>query len=85
MKSNSYSKLDTNFFEFLVVEMLSIIRYQCFWDSKPIDYGSPYEVTYLLLGDCCQWLCLCPFGEVVPSYNGEFALNSSNGQGAEYV
>ena len=44
-----------------------------------------FVIAYLLLGDCYQWLCLCPFGEVVNSYNGEFALTFSNGQGAEYV
>ena len=47
------SELGAKFFEFLVVELLSIIKYQCFWDSEPIDYGPPNEVAYLLLGDCC--------------------------------
>ena len=47
------SKLGAKVFEFQVVELLSIIRYQCFWDSEPAYYGTPNEVTYLLLGDCC--------------------------------
>ena len=78
-------ELGAKFFEFLVVELLSIIRYQCFWDPEPADYGPPNKVAYLLLGDCCQRLGLCPFGEVFHSYNGEFALTSSNGQGPQYV
>ena len=52
------SKLGVKVFEFLVVELLSIIRYQCFWDLEPADYGPPNEVAYLLLDDCCQWLGL---------------------------
>ena len=79
------SELGAKVFEFMVVELLSIFRYQWFWDPEPTNYGPPNEVTYLLLGDCCQWLGLCSFGEVVHSYNGEFALTSSNGQGLEYV
>ena len=79
------SELGVKISEFWVVELLSVIRHQSFRDSKPTDYGQPNEVAYLLLGDCCQWLGLRPFGEVVHSYNGEFALTSSNGQGLEYV
>ena len=79
------SKLNTKIFEFLVVKMLSIIIYQCFWDLEPADYGPPNEVAYLLFDDCCQWLGLCPFGERVHFYNDEFALTSSNGHGPEYV
>ena len=79
------SDLSAKVFEFLVVELHSIIRYQCFWDSEPVDYGPPNEVAYLFLGDCCQWLGLFPFEEVVHSYNDEFALTSSNRQGPEYV
>ena len=33
------SKLGAKVFEFQVVELLSIIRYQCFWDSEPAYYG----------------------------------------------
>ena len=47
------SKLGAKVLEFQVVELLSIIRYQCFWDSEPTYYGTPNEVTYLLLNDCC--------------------------------
>ena len=47
------SELGAKVFEFQVVELLSIIRYQHFWDSKPAYYGTPKEITYLLLGDCC--------------------------------
>ena len=79
------SDLGVKVFEFWVVEPLSIIRHQCFWDSEPAYYGSPNKVAYFLLGDCCQWLGLCPFGEVVHSYDGEFALTSFNGQGPDYV
>ena len=79
------SELGAKVFEFLVIELFSIFGYQCLWDSEPADYGSPNEVTYLLLSDYGQWLSLCPFGEVVHSYNDEFALTSSNGQGPEYV
>ena len=79
------SELGAKISEFWDVELLAVIRHQSFRDSKPTNYGPPNEVAYLLLGDLCQWLGLCPFGEVVHSYNGEFALTSSNGQGAEYV
>ena len=79
------SELGAKVFEFLVIELLSIIRYQCFWDFEPANYGLPNKVAYLFLNDCCQQLGLCPFGEVVHSYNGKFALTSFNGQGAEYV
>ena len=79
------SELIAKVFEFLVVVLLSIIKYQCFWDPEPADYGPPHKVAYLLLGVYCQWLDLYPFGELVHSYNGEFALTSSNGQGPEYV
>ena len=75
------SELDTKVFEFMVIELLSIIRYQWFWDPELADYGSQNKVAYLLLGDYFQWLGLCSFGEEVHSYNGEFALTSSNGQG----
>ena len=46
-------ELGAKIFDFQVVELLSIIKYQCFWDSEPTYYGTPNEVTYLLLGDCC--------------------------------
>ena len=46
-------ELGAKVFEFQVVELLSIIRYQCFWDSEPAYYGTPNEVMYLLLGDYC--------------------------------
>ena len=46
-------ELGATFFEFQVIELLSIIIYQCFWDSEPAYYGTPNEVTYLLLSDCC--------------------------------
>ena len=45
------SELDAKLFEFQVVELLSIIKYQCFWDLEPAYYGTQNEVTYLLLGD----------------------------------
>ena len=79
------SKLGAKVFEFLVVELFSIILYQRFWDPKPTDYEPPNKVVYHLLGDCRQWLGLSPFSEVVHSYNSKFALTPSNGQGAEYV
>ena len=82
---NLDSELGTKVFEFLVIELFSIIGYQCLWDSKLADYGPPNEVAYLLLCDHGQWLGLCPFGKVVHFYNDEFALTSSNGQGLEYV
>ena len=47
------SKLGAKVFEFQVVELLSIIRYQCSWDSIPTYYGTPNEVAYCLLGDYC--------------------------------
>ena len=47
------SELSAKLFEFKVVELLSFIIYQCFWDSELAYYGTPNEVTYLLLGDCC--------------------------------
>ena len=53
MNSNLNSELGAKVFEFQVVELLSIIRHQCFWDSEPTYYGSPNEVAYLLFGDCC--------------------------------
>ena len=46
-------ELGAKVFEFQVVELLSIIRHQCFWNSKPAYHGTPNEVTYLLLGDYC--------------------------------
>ena len=79
------SELDVKVFEFLVFELFSIIRYQRFWDLEPTNYGSPNEVTYLLLDDCCQWLSLDPFNEVVQSHNSEFGLTPSNVQGPEYI
>ena len=45
------SEIGAKVFEFQVVQLLSIIRYQCFWDSKPAYDGTPNEVMYLLLGD----------------------------------
>ena len=66
-------------FESLVVERFSILLYQCFWDSKPIDYGPPNEDAHFLLGDCRQWLGLSPFSEVVHFYNIELALTLPNG------
>ena len=47
------SELGAKVFEFQVVKLLSFIRYQCFWDSEPAYYGTPNEVTYPFLGDCC--------------------------------
>ena len=47
------SELDAEVFEVQVVELLAIIKYQCFCDFKPAYYGTPHEVTYLFLGDCC--------------------------------
>ena len=73
------SELGAKVFEFLVIELFSIIGYQCLWDFEPTDYGPPNEVAYLFLGDYGQWLGLCPFSEVVHFYNDEFALTSSNG------
>ena len=46
-------ELGAKVFEFQVIELLSIIKNQCFWDSEPAYYGTPNEVTYLFLGDCC--------------------------------
>ena len=43
------SELDAKVFEFQVVELLSIIRHQCFWDSEPAYYGTPNEVTFFLV------------------------------------
>ena len=45
--------LSAKVLEFMVVEMLSIIRYQCFWDSEFAYYGTPNKVMYFLLSDCC--------------------------------
>ena len=47
------SELDAEVFEVQVVELLAIIKYQCFCDFEPAYYGTPHEVTYLFLGDCC--------------------------------
>ena len=47
------SELGATFFEYQVVELLSIIIYQYFWDSEPAYYGTPNEVTYHFLSDCC--------------------------------
>ena len=47
------SELGVIVFKFQVVKLLSIIKYQCFWDFEPTYYGTPNEVAYLLLGDCC--------------------------------
>ena len=47
------SEISAKVFEFQVVELLSIIRYQCFWDSELAYYRMPNKVTYLLLSDCC--------------------------------
>ena len=47
------SELGAKFLKFEVVELLFIIKHQCFWDSKPAYYGTPNEVMYLLLSDCC--------------------------------
>ena len=47
------SELGAKVFKFQVVKLLSIIKYQCFWDFEPAYYGMPNEVMYLFLGDCC--------------------------------
>ena len=47
------SEVGAKVLEFQVVELISIIRYQCFGDSEPAYYGTPNKVSYLLLGDCC--------------------------------
>ena len=78
-------ELGAKAFESLVVELFSIVLYQCFWDSEPTDYGPSNEVAHFLLGDCCQWLGLSPFSEVVHSYNNELALTLPNRKGPEYV
>ena len=34
-------------------------------DTKPVYYGTPNEVAYLLFCDSSQGLGFCPFGEVI--------------------
>ena len=79
------SELGTEFSEFNVVELFSVVRYQRSWDTKPAYDGSPYEITYLLFCDCGQGLDLNPFGEVIYYDDDEFTLALSEGQRSQYI
>ena len=79
------SELSTEISEFGVVELLSVVRHQGSWDTKPAYDGPPYKIAYLLFCDCGKRLGLSLFGEVIYCDDDEFTLALPKGQRSQYV
>ena len=69
-----YSQFYTKFPEFSIIKLLTIIRDDHLWDSKPTNNVFPDEALYLSFSDYCQWFCFNSIGEVINSNEQELNL-----------
>ena len=72
-------------FEYVIVELLFIVRDEDPRDSKEANDTFPDETLDVFLCDSGQWFCLDPFGEVVDPHDKELELPYCHGEGSYYV
>ena len=73
-----YPQFLTELFERRVVELSSVVGYESPRDSKSTYDHLPYEPSYILLRDCCEWFGFHPLGEIFDANDEEFQLPSSD-------
>ena len=78
-------EFQTEFPELVVVELPSIVYYDCVRYAEPINDGLQYEVFHLLFSDLSQWFSFHLLREIFHSDHEEFPLSTRRGKWSEYI
>ena len=80
-----YMEFRTEFSEFVIVKLPSVVCYDCMRYAESIDEGFQHEVFHLLLSDLSQWLSLHPLRKILHNNHEEFSLSTCWRKWAEYI
>ena len=80
-----YMEFRTEFPELVIVELSSVVCYDCVRYAEPVDDEFQHEVFHLLFSDLGQWLSLHPLRKIFHSDHEEFLLSTCWGKRTEYV
>ena len=79
------AKVVAKFTKSLTIELQSIIRYKGVWNPKFGDYILPHKFLHIHIPEISQSFRLCPFGEVIDSYQNESSIARCSGKWAEDI
>ena len=80
-----YAKITTKLTKGSTIELQPVIRYEGVRHPKPCNYVPLHELFNVYILDISQCLCLCPFGEVIDSYQNKPSITHGLGKWAENV
>ena len=75
----------TEFPECVIVELPSVVCYDCVRYAESVDDRLQYEVFHFLFSDLGQWLRLHPLRKIFHSDHEEFPLSARWGKWFEYI
>ena len=80
-----YAKITTKLTKGSTIELQPVIRYEGVRHPKPCNYVPLHKLFNVYILDISQCLRLCPFGEVIDSYQNKLSITHGLGKWAENV
>ena len=80
-----YVEFRTEFLELVIVELPSVVHYDCVRYAEPVDDRFQHEVFHLLFDDLSQWFGFHPLREIFHSNHKEFPLSACRREWSEYI